>query len=116
MNHRLVTSAVIDVWENVPHISQELLDKVFIGTPHIAGYSADGKANATRMVLEAFCRFFHKRADFHIALPNNPNQTLSQDENVRVLQMYNPHKDCEELRAHPELFEQLRGDYHLRRE
>ena len=40
--------------------------------------------------IEAFCRFFHKRADFHIALPNNPNQTLSQDENVRVLQLYNP--------------------------
>ncbi|WP_304206317.1 NAD(P)-dependent oxidoreductase, partial [Phocaeicola plebeius] len=116
MNKGLVKSAVIDVWENEPHISQELLDKVFIGTPHIAGYSADGKANATRMVLEAFCRFFHKQADFHITLPDNPNQTLSQDENVRVLQLYNPHKDCEELRAHPELFEQLRGDYHLRRE
>ena len=116
MNKGLVKGAVIDVWENEPHISQELLDKVFIGTPHIAGYSADGKANATRMVLEAFCRFFHKQADFHIALPDNPNQTLSQDENVRVLQLYNPHKDCEELRAHPELFEQLRGDYHLRRE
>ena len=111
-----ISGAVIDVWENEPDINRELLDKVFIGTPHIAGYSADGKANATRMVLEAFCRFFHKRADFHIALPNNPNQTLSQDENVRVLQLYNPHKDCEELRAHPELFEQLRGDYHLRRE
>ena len=112
MNKGLVKGAVIDVWENEPHISQDLLDKVFIGTPHIAGYSADGKANATRMVLEAFCRFFHKRADFHIALPDNPNQTLSQDENVRVLQLYDPHKDCEELRAHPELFEQLRGDYH----
>ena len=116
MNKGSVAGAVIDVWENEPHINQELLDKVFIGTPHIAGYSADGKANATRMVLEAFCRFFHKQADFHIALPDNPNQTLSQDENVRVLQLYNPHKDCEELRAHPELFEQLRGDYHLRRE
>ena len=116
MNKGLVKGAVIDVWENEPHISQELLDKVFIGTPHIAGYSADGKANATRMVLDAFCRFFHKQANFHIALPDNPNQTLSQDENVRVLQLYNPHKDCEELRAHPELFEQLRGDYHLRRE
>lgn len=54
MNKGLVKGAVIDVWENEPHISQELLDKVFIGTPHIAGYSADGKANATRMVLEAF--------------------------------------------------------------
>ena len=51
MNKGLVKGAVIDVWENEPHISQELLDKVFIGTPHIAGYSADGKANATRMVL-----------------------------------------------------------------
>ena len=101
MNKGLVKGAVIDVWGNEPHISQDLLDKVFIGTPHIAGYSADGKANATRMVLEAFCRFFHKQADFHIALPDNPNQTLSQDENVRVLQLYNPTQGLRRIACTP---------------
>ena len=39
----LVSDAIIDVWENEPAINLTLLDKVFLGTPHIAGYSADGK-------------------------------------------------------------------------
>lgn len=112
----LIGGAVLDVWENEPHINLELLDKVFIGTPHIAGYSADGKANATRMVLEAFCRFFGKGMNFHIAAPEQPHREYDSDERVRQLQMYNPHDDCDMLRAHPELFEQLRGDYVLRKE
>lgn len=112
----LIGGAVLDVWENEPHINLELLDKVFIGTPHIAGYSADGKANATRMVLEAFCRFFGKEMNFHIAVPEQPHREYDSDERVRQLQMYNPHDDCDMLRAHPELFEQLRGDYVLRKE
>lgn len=116
LNTGAVAGAVIDVWENEPHINRELLDKVFIGTPHIAGYSADGKANATRMVLEAFCRFFHKPMNFHLTLPEVSRQSLSGDENLQLLQQYNPHTDCDHLRAHPELFEQLRGDYPLRRE
>lgn len=116
LNKGLIGGAVLDVWENEPHINLELLDKVFIGTPHIAGYSADGKANATRMVLEAFCRFFGKEMNFHIAAPEQPHREYDNDERVRQLQMYNPHDDCDMLRAHPELFEQLRGDYVLRKE
>ena len=53
-----VSDAIIDVWEHEPDICLDLLDRAFIGTPHIAGYSADGKANATRMSLDALCRFF----------------------------------------------------------
>jgi erythronate-4-phosphate dehydrogenase len=49
---------VLDVWENEPNISPELLDVVEIGTPHIAGYSFDGKANGTQMIYEAACKFF----------------------------------------------------------
>ncbi|WP_025833404.1 4-phosphoerythronate dehydrogenase PdxB, partial [Bacteroides stercorirosoris] len=52
---RQISDAVIDVWENEPDINLTLLNKVFIGTPHIAGYSADGKANATRMALDSLC-------------------------------------------------------------
>ncbi len=111
-----ISGAVIDVWENEPDINRELLDKVFIGTPHIAGYSADGKANATRMVLEAYCRFFGKEMKFKIAPPEIPHETYTPNEKLRILQQYNPHRDCEALRAHPERFEQLRGDYPLRRE
>mgnify|MGYP000007759784 FL=1 len=111
-----ISGAIIDVWENEPNINLELLDKVFIGTPHIAGYSADGKANATRMVLESFCRFFGKEMKFSIVPPEQPHVLYDSNENVRQLQMYNPHLDCEVLRTHPETFEQLRSEYHLRRE
>ncbi|MAZ69269.1 4-phosphoerythronate dehydrogenase [Porticoccus sp.] len=48
---------VLDVWESEPEISLPLLEQVTIGTPHIAGYSVDGKINGTRMVCEAFCQW-----------------------------------------------------------
>lgn len=51
-------AVVLDVWENEPHIDLELLKAVDLATPHIAGYSYDGKVNGTRMILEAFCRHF----------------------------------------------------------
>ena len=66
----IIRDAIIDTWENEPNINQELLNLIYIGTPHIAGYSADGKANATRMSLDALCRFFHIKADYRIAPPN----------------------------------------------
>ena len=51
-------AAVLDVWENEPNLSPELLDVVDLGTPHIAGYSFDGKVAGTRMIYEAACRHF----------------------------------------------------------
>jgi erythronate-4-phosphate dehydrogenase len=47
---------VLDVWEPEPEISLPLLDKVVLGSPHIAGYSYDGKLNGTEMVYQALCR------------------------------------------------------------
>ena len=49
---------VLDVWEGEPAIDRALLDRIALATPHIAGYSWDGKVAGTRMVLEAFCGFF----------------------------------------------------------
>ena len=49
---------VLDVWKGEPEIDVELMDRATIATPHIAGYSYDGKVNGTRMILEAFCRHF----------------------------------------------------------
>ncbi|MCX5656411.1 MAG: 4-phosphoerythronate dehydrogenase, partial [Planctomycetota bacterium] len=53
-----IGSLVLDVWEGEPNIDLDLLDRVHLATPHIAGYSYDGKINGTRMVLEALCRHF----------------------------------------------------------
>lgn len=112
-----VSNAIIDVWENEPNINLDLLDRVFIGTPHIAGYSADGKANATRMSLDALCRFFHIDAHYRIEPPAPPQPLIeAHDLTEASLAMYDPRRDDQALRLHPECFEKLRGDYPLRRE
>ena len=98
-----VKEAAIDTWEYEPHISKELMSVAFLATPHIAGYSADGKANATRMSLEALCRFFGVEAEFSILPPEGPND-------------YDPTRDSDWLKASPEKFEWFRGNYPIRRE
>ena len=105
-----ISEAIIDVWENEPNINLELLNKVMIGTPHIAGYSADGKANATRMSLDSLCRYFGIKTTYNIT----PIQAATTEE--AWLKIYDPQQDSNRLKAHPEQFEQLRGDYPLRRE
>ena len=52
-----VSGAVVDCWENEPDIDSELLALVDLGTPHIAGYSRDGKAKGTEMTVQAVSRF-----------------------------------------------------------
>ena len=98
-----VKDVVIDTWENEPRISRDLLEAAFLATPHIAGYSADGKANATRMSLEALCRFFGMEVEFEIIPPEGPSD-------------YDPTRDSEWLKADPEKFEWFRGNYPIRRE
>lgn len=115
----IIRDAIIDTWENEPNINQELLNLIYIGTPHIAGYSADGKANATRMALTALCNHFHLPATFQIHVPPLPEEALPKQyltEKERALALYNPHTDSLKLKSHPTMFEELRGNYPLRRE
>jgi len=49
---------VLDTWESEPAISLELLQRVTMGTPHIAGYSHEGKLTGTHMILQQFCEYF----------------------------------------------------------
>ena len=114
-----VSDAVIDTWENEPHIDADLLALAYIATPHIAGYSADGKVNATRMALTALCRHFGLPCTFRIDVPRlpqeaQPDKSLSWAE--QALQLYNPHNDSRLLKAQPDRFEWFREHYPLRRE
>ena len=61
--HRDDLRLVLDVWEPEPEISIPLLEKVVIGTPHIAGYSYDGKMNGTEMIYQSLCQFLQKDAN-----------------------------------------------------
>ena len=111
-----VRGVVIDTWEYEPVISRELMEVAFLATPHIAGYSADGKANATRMSLEALARFFGVEADFCVMPPEYSGIQFSDDAEEAYLQAYNPTRDSEWLKKCPEKFEWFRGSYPLRRE
>ncbi len=129
-----VRQAVIDVWEGEPDINPELLQRAYIATPHIAGYSADGKVNANNMVLEALCRHFALAPHERIVPPSlprgavygydpaNPDPSIIERLNTypidmqRQLLLYNPLEDTRRLREHPEDFEHQRGNYPLRRE
>lgn len=57
MDKGLIQPVVLDVWEEEPRISLNLMNRVDIATPHIAGYSYEGRLNGTQSVYEALCRY-----------------------------------------------------------
>jgi erythronate-4-phosphate dehydrogenase len=122
-----LAGAVIDVWENEPDIDLDLMAKSFIATPHIAGYSTDGKANGTAMVVNSLCSHFNLGLkDWYpgsVPLPVQPVLTIDNkgksDEDIAraaVLHTYNISEDDLRLRFSPSDFEKQRGEYPLRRE
>ena len=108
-----VRDAVIDVWEGEPHLNEQLLERVFIGTPHIAGYSADGKVNADNMVVDALCRHFQLPYPGKIVAPSLSEGFVYTG---NPLELYNPLEDSRMLKKEPRKFETLRNNYPLRRE
>ena len=118
LDHGWVRQAVVDTWEHEPDISLSLLNKVYIGTPHVAGYSADGKANATRMSLQAIARWMGKEnmVHFHVVPPMVDIHCPEADTVRYALHLYDPRQDSLRLKAEPQGFEWQRGNYPLRRE
>jgi erythronate-4-phosphate dehydrogenase len=119
--------AILDVWENEPDIDTVLMAKAFLATPHIAGYSADGKANGTAMVVNSLCSFFGipLKNWYPENIPRPPVSLIkingagkSDEEIIReaVFHTYNIEEDDMKLRHSPQDFEKQRGEYPLRRE
>jgi erythronate-4-phosphate dehydrogenase len=125
-------TVILDVWENEPEINSSLLEKVFIGTPHIAGYSYEGKINGTMMIYSALCRFLNKEEDYFVKMPQveNPLIELNNFESIEAglkeifRKIYDIRKDDSSLRKiitdlqddRKKYFDRLRRDYPLRRE
>ena len=106
--------AVIDVWENEPEIDRELVDLSFISTPHIAGYSAEGKKRATRMVLESVKDFFDIPVDLTgLECVPASGEIIS---GKMISDSYDPMKDSEDLKRDTTKFEELRNRYNYRHE
>lgn len=135
MDLKTVFHAVIDTWEGEPVFRQDLLKRVDIGTPHIAGHSFEGKVFGTLMVYQQACKFLGVEAEW---TPDNlwPPPIVPEieadaaglrDEDVLwriVSRVYDIEADDRRLRdgnveddnARREHFDRLRGKYPVRRE
>ena len=137
-----LAGAVLDVWENEPDIDLELLNLTEIATPHIAGYSFDGKTNGTALLHTAVCNFLQipNQLQINTLLPPPPTPQITLDnlppsdqkqnttDQLFLLQafktIYNITLDDAELRkisAQPpenrgKFFDLLRKNYPIRRE
>jgi len=133
---------VLDVWEGEPVISTDLVAASSLGTPHIAGYSYDGKVNGTAMIYRAACAVLAGSAGVPsagtaalpgVTLPPSPHAALSLDATGRddedvlreaALTIYDIEADDRRLRAIADLpagergayFDRLRREYPQRRE
>lgn len=123
----LISDFVCDCWENEPDIDLELLSMTTLATPHIAGYSKDGKLTGTRMSVEAVSQYLDLDLKGWepqgIEMPENAEividaSTMNDMEiiSTAILHTYDIRKDDQLFRADPGRFEQLRGDYPVRRE
>ncbi|MCH5215395.1 MAG: 4-phosphoerythronate dehydrogenase [Muribaculaceae bacterium] len=115
----------IDCWENEPNINRELLEKAFIATPHIAGYSIEGKLRGSLMMVEAIAKHFsldidmHNLSQFKSIITPDGNVDMGKytlNDITKVMASYNPLIDTKMLQQHPEFFESLRNNYILRHE
>jgi erythronate-4-phosphate dehydrogenase len=122
-----ISDLVIDCWENEPDIDLGLLGMAFIATPHIAGYSKDGKAKGTSMSVQAVSKKLGLGIDhWECATIENPGSPFIEiDCNGKTDQQILAHAvhatypiwdDVKKLKSSPSTFEKQRGDYPVRRE
>ncbi|MDD4848531.1 MAG: rhomboid family intramembrane serine protease [Bacteroidales bacterium] len=122
----IISDFIADVWDNEPKPRMQWIQKAFLATPHIAGYSRDGKANATTAAVRAVANYFQLpleqwSVDF-LEAPEQPaitwQKNLSTDENLLhcLLSTYPILKDDQRFRNDISQFESLRLHYPVRRE
>jgi erythronate-4-phosphate dehydrogenase len=119
-------AVVIDTWNHEPHINEELLEMVDVATPHIAGYSYQGKQNGTASAVQSVARHFGIKElyDFYPEndVPDHEPVLLDlkdkkQGEIAAVFQYNYPiFTDDFRFRMEPDNFEKMRSNYQYRRE
>ena len=99
----------LDCWENEPRISRDLLEKCIVATPHIAGYSAEGKQRGTAMMLEALNDFY----GWDIPIPTIPAPATGAAQVTLdgIAASYDILADTAALKSDPAAFESLRNHY-----
>ena len=122
---KTVAGAVIDTWEGEPQTNSGLVDLCDIATPHIAGYSLEGKRNASIMIIKEVAGFFN----LDNTLINSPeplpggqeitlpvNMEINEASGAVIRAAYDIREDSEKFRHTPGLFEDIRNNYQIRRE
>ena len=118
------SAIVVDVWNGEPNINPALLDVADIATPHIAGYSYEGKLNGTSMAVCSVAKFAQipQLMDF-IAPTESPNTNfldfsgLNKEQiSEQLVRIFPIFEDDYNLRSNPRDFEYLRSNYKYRRE
>ncbi len=117
---------IIDTWNHEPNVDLELMDKVAIATPHIAGYSYQGKQNGTAAAVRAVAHYFGitQLYEFFPKTELEENEAvklhlkgLNQGEIAAVFQYNYPiFTDDFMFRIAPGDFDKLRSEYKYRRE
>lgn len=110
---------MLDVWENEPEIDAELLDKALVATPHIAGYSAQGKANAASMVVRAVAKEFGLPIGEWYPSEVEPveRRPIEWEQMCRTIADYcDLEGQSKQLKSDLSIFESMRNNYSYREE
>lgn len=110
---------MIDTWNGEPDIDRGVLERVLIGTPHIAGYSSQGKATATSMVVNALSREFGLPPEgwYPDGAQRSEAREISWEDMCRTMPRYfDIDAESTELKAAPGRFERMRDNYNYRTE
>lgn len=108
-----------DVWEGEPNMPKDILDGAQLATPHIAGYSLQGKANATAMVVRALASMFGFRLGGWYpegVTPTTPREIGWEELSSTIGKFFDIEAESATLKASPERFEALRNGYRYREE
>lgn len=131
MNDKDDLTLILDVWENEPKINLQMLKHTLIGTPHIAGYSIDGKIRGTEMIYQAVCAYLGVKptwsvaqVDFGESIKSTIHLSKHDNKQKEVLEAYNIISDNNDLKeilknqslANGSYFDTLRKNYPPRRE
>ena len=112
-------SYVFDVWEGEPCLDRNILQHAMLATPHIAGYSQQGKANATTMSINALAHHFDlplKEWRTEDVTPTTPRLIGWEDMCATIDKYCDIVAETEMLKHAPEAFESLRNNYSYREE
>lgn len=118
LNHNPNAEAAIDVWENEPSYNSQFAKRTLVATPHIAGYSLEGKVMATKMVVDSISQYFGLGIDPWWPTPNPLEVKISIEENKSLLSLVERTYDIEadDIRKQTCSFEEYRNTYAFRRD